>query len=206
MRRVRANIKAKRGAARPPHGASSTAAITSPQLSMEAVVEVMKYLPSGADVGRAERVCREWREASRVGKHHVWEARVDEHKAKIGNARLTYGMRAGGRFDHGSSKEQYVAAACTECGSLATYELSKYGIRLCEQCAQAEMSDETTFPKCRKDLHLFAKLNKALCPLGGVRCVGSMMAITPTPPARQRANRRPRRRAQMTGGMIELSP
>ncbi|CEM28852.1 unnamed protein product [Vitrella brassicaformis CCMP3155] len=197
MRRV----KAKRGPA-----VTCQAAAAPPQLSTEAVAEVMKYLPSGADVGRAERVCRVWREASRVGKHHVWAARVDEHKAKIGNARLTYGMRAGGRFDHGSSKEQYVAAACTECGSLATYELTKYGIRLCEQCAQADMSDTTTFPKCRKDPHLFAKLTKALCQLGGVRCVGSMMAITPTPPAQRRANRRPRRRAQMTGGMIELSP
>ncbi|CEM28855.1 unnamed protein product [Vitrella brassicaformis CCMP3155] len=207
MRRV----KAKRGAIRR-DGASRQAAPTAPQLNIETMGEVMKFLPTGADIGRAEMVCRVWREALHAGSDHVWGERVEENKANIARTRVTYGMPLEGRFNTGTKKEQYINTACVECGCPAIYELPRHKARLCSECADTDVSDKATFTRCRKDPELMAKVARALLDLNRMRFNGrgfitgrlSTVWTSPCPPQRPNFNRRNPRPSVVE--VIELSP
>ncbi|CEM27099.1 unnamed protein product [Vitrella brassicaformis CCMP3155] len=154
----------------------------------------MQFMPGGADIGRIERVCSAWCEASHAGKDMVWKRHVQDQKAKLVAARMTRGEMSCSHFDHGPHKEQYAAAACTECGAPGIYELPMYRIKLCEGCADANPDDQSTFNRSRKGPQMFAKLSKALVALNRMRGRLPRESLGLPRPA---LRRRPR---QMTGG------
>ncbi|CEM32732.1 unnamed protein product [Vitrella brassicaformis CCMP3155] len=58
-----------------------------PQLPPEVLTCIMQFMPSGADIGRIERVCSAWCEVSHAGKDMVWKRHVQDQKAKLVAAR-----------------------------------------------------------------------------------------------------------------------